>query len=152
MKYNNLTKFLIGISLLLIIATSQAEQLMMARTKQTFPEAMLKLQETIRDVGYTVSRVQRIDIGLTKSGYATDKYRIVFFGTEKEIALISKKYPHLIPNIPWKIAIFAEQQDTLLVTANPMQFSNKQYPGADKYLLKWKNDIEKIMNILRKSE
>lgn len=152
MKYNNLTKFLIGISLLLIIATSQAEQLMMARTKQTFPEAMLKLQETIRDVGYTVSRVQRIDIGLTKSGYATDKYRIVFFGTEKEITLISKKYPHLIPYIPWKIAIFAEQQDTLLVTANPMQFSNKQYPGADKYLLKWKNDIEKIMNILRKSE
>ena len=152
MKYNNLTKFLIGISLLLVIATSQAEQLMMARTKQTFPEAMLKLQETIRDVGYTVSRVQRIDIGLTKSGYATDKYRIVFFGTEKEIALISKKYPHLIPYIPWKIAIFAEQQDTLLVTANPMQFSNKQYPGADKYLLKWKNDIEKIMNILRKSE
>ncbi len=152
MKYNNLTKFLIGISLLLVIATSQAEQLMMARTKQTFPEAMLNLQETIRDVGYTVSRVQRIDIGLTKSGYATDKYRIVFFGTEKEIALISKKYPHLIPNIPWKIAIFAEQQDTLLVTANPMQFSNKQYPGADKYLLKWKNDIEKIMSILRKSE
>ena len=152
MKYNNLTKFLIGISLLLVVATSQAEQLMMARTKQTFPEAMLKLQETIRDVGYTVSRVQRIDIGLTASGYATDKYRIVFFGTEKEIALISKKYPHLIPNIPWKIAIFAEQQDTLLVTANPMQFSNKQYPSADKYLLKWKNDIEKIMSILRKSE
>ncbi len=152
MKYNNLTKFLIGISLLLVITTSQAEQLMMARTKQTFPEAMLKLQETIHDVGYTVSRVQRIDIGLTQSGYATDKYRIVFFATEKEIALISKKYPHLIPYIPWKIAIFAEQQDTLLVTANPMQFSNKQYPGADKYLLKWKNDIEKIMNILRKSE
>ena len=152
MKYNNLTKFLIGISLLLVITTSQAEQLMMARTKQTFPEAMLKLQETIRDVGYTVSRVQRIDIGLTTSGYATEKYRIVFFGTEKETALISKKYPHLIPYIPWKIVIFAEQQDTLLVTANQMQFSNKQYPGADKYLLKWKNDIEKIMSILRKSE
>ena len=152
MKHNNLTKFLIGLSLLLVIATSQAEQLIMARTKQTFPEAMLKLQETIHDFGYTISRVQRIDIGLTKSGYATDKYRIVFFGTKKEIALISKKYPHLIPNIPWKIAIFAEQQDTLLVTANPMQFSDKQYPGADKYLLKWKKDIEKILDILRKSE
>ena len=134
------------------MATTQAEQLIMARTKQTFPEAMLKLQETIRNLNYTVSRVQRIDIGLTKSGYATDKYRIVFFGTEKEIALISKKYPHLIPYIPWKIAIFAEQHDTLLVSANPMQFSNKQHPGADKYLLKWKKDIEKIMNTLRESE
>ena len=124
----------------------------MARTKQNFPEAMLKLQETIRNFDYTVSRVQRIDIGLTASGYATDKYRIVFFGTEKEIAFISNKYPHLIPYIPWKIAIFAEQQDTLLVTADPMQFSNKKYPGVDKYLLKWKKDIQKIMDILRESE
>lgn len=145
-------KILISFFLFFVITTSQAEQLIMARTKQNFPEAMLKLQETIRNFDYTVSRVQRIDIGLTASGYATDKYRIVFFGTEKEIALISKKYPHLTPYIPWKIAIFAEQQDTLLVAADPMQFSNKKYPGADKYLLKWKKDIQKIMDILRKSE
>jgi len=125
---------------------------MMARTKQNFPEAMLKLQETILKYDYLISRVQRIDIGLTKSGYATDKYRIVFFGSAKEITLISKNYPHLIPYIPWKIAIFAEQQDTLLVAADPMQFSNKKYPGADKYLLKWKKDIQKIMGVLRKSE
>ena len=125
---------------------------MMSRTKQSFPEAMLKLQETIRELGYKISRVQRIDIGLTKSGYATDKYRIVFFATEKDIDFISDKYPYLIPNIPWKIAIFAEQQDTLLVSADPLQFRNKQYPGADKILFKWKKDIQKIMNILRQSE
>jgi len=152
LKNNTLTKVIISFALLFFISTSQAGGLMMARTKQTFPEAMLKLQETIQDFNYKISRVQRIDIGLTKSGYATDKYRIVFFGTEKETAFISNKYPHLIPYIPWKIAIFAEQQDTLLVASDPMQFSNKEYPGADKYLLKWKNDIQKIMNILRESE
>lgn len=152
LKFNNLTKLLLSLSLFFLISVSQAEQLMMTRTKQNFPEAMLKLQETLRDFNYTVSRVQRIDIGLTNSGYETDKYRIVFFGTEKEVALISKEYPHLIPYIPWKIAIFAEQQDTLLLTSNPMHFSNKDYPGADQYLLKWKNDIEKIMDIMRISE
>ena len=152
LKNNTMTKILLGMSLFFVIASSHAESLMMARTKQTFPEAMLKLQDTIRDVGYIVSRVQRIDIGLTSSGFATDKYRVVFFGTEKEINLISEKYPHLIPYLPWKISIFAEEQDTLLVTANPMSFSNKNYPGADKYLFKWKSDIEKIMDILRKSE
>ena len=152
MKHNTISKVLLGISLLLVVATSHAENLTMARTKQTFPEAMLKLQETIGDLGYTVSRVQRIDIGLTSSGFATDKYRIVFFSTTEEINLISKKYPHLIPYIPWKIALFAEEQDTLLVTANPMSFSDKKYPGADKYLLKWKSDIDKIMEIMRKSE
>ena len=152
MKYTHLTKILISFCLFFFISASQAEGLMMARTKQNFPEAMLKLQETILKYDYLISRVQRIDIGLTKSGYATDKYRIVFFGSAKDIALISKNYPHLIPYIPWKIAIFAEQQDTLLVAADPMQFSNKKYPGADKYLLKWKKDIQKIMGVLRKSE
>lgn len=136
----------------LLISTSQAEELMMARTKQSFPEAMLKLQETILDMGYKISRIQRIDIGLTKSGFETDKYRIVFFATAKDVAEISKKYPHLVPYIPWKIAIFAEQQDTLLVSADPMQLSNKKYPGADKYLSKWKKDTRQIMQILRKSE
>ena len=145
-------KIIISFFFLFFTITSHAEELMMARTKQTFPEAMLKLQETIREFDYTISRVQRIDIGLTKSGYATDKYRIVFFGTDKEISLISKKYPHLIPYIPWKIAIFAEQQDTLLVTADPTQFSDKKYPGADIYLSKWKKDLQKILNILRESE
>ena len=152
MKYYNITKIFISLVLFFFITTSHAGGLMMARTKQNFPEAMLKLQETILNFNYKISRVQRIDIGLTASGYATDKYRIVFFGTEKEIALISKKYPHLTPYIPWKIAIFAEQQDTLLVAADPMQFSNKKYPGADKYLLKWKKDIQKIMDVLRESE
>lgn len=147
-----MTKIILSISLFFVIATSHAENLMMTRTKQNFPEAMLKLQETIRDLGYTISRVQRIDIGLTSSGFATDKYRIVFFSTEKEINLISEKYPHLVHYIPWKIAIFAEEQDTLLVTANPMSFSNSHYPGADKFLSKWKIDIEKIMTIMRKSE
>ena len=152
MKNINLTKILITLSLFVFISTTQAEQLIMARTKQSFPEAMLKLQETIREFKYSVSRVQRIDIGLTSSGYKTDKYRIVFFGTEEEIATLSKKYPHLLPYIPWKIAIFAEQEDTVLVSANPMQLSDKKHPGADKYLAKWQKDVEKIFQILRESE
>ena len=140
--------------LLLFLSTSsiQAEDLMMARTKQSFPEAMLKLQYTIKNLGYKISRVQRIDIGLTKSGYATDKYRIVFFGKKEEIDFISSKYPHVTPYIPWKVAIFAEQQDTLIVAVDPMQFSNKKHSGANKYLLTWKKDLKKIMTIFRSSE
>lgn len=152
MKANHILKFTFILSLLFSLVSVHAEGLMMARTKQTFPEAMLNLQDAIIKLDYKISRVQRIDIGLTKSGYATDKYRIVFFGKKEEVALITKKFPHLIPYIPWKIAIFAEQQDTLLVAADPMQFSDKKYAEADKYLLKWKNDIENIMGFLRTSE
>jgi len=59
---------------------ARAEDIVMARSALAFPEAMLALQEAIRSHGYTVSRVQRVDIGLTGMGYETDKYRIVFAG------------------------------------------------------------------------
>lgn len=152
MNNNLITKFLLSIGLLLVMTSSHAENLMMVRTTQSFPEAMSFLQETIRKAGYTVSRVQRIDIGLTSSGFATDKYRVVFFSTAKDIEMIRKKYPHLLPYMPWKISIFAEQQDTLLVTANPMSFSNEKFPEADEYLSRMKKDTEKILDIMRKSE
>ena len=41
---------------------------------------MAVLQHAIGTQGYTLSRVQRVDIGLTESGFKTDKYRVVFFG------------------------------------------------------------------------
>ena len=147
-----MTKFLTVITLLFVVTSSHAENLIMARITQTFPEAMSLLQEAIRANGYKVSRVQRVDIGLTASGFSTDKYRVVFFGTDEEITAISKEYPELVPYLPWKIAIFAEEQDTLLITSNPMFFSNKKYPAADKYLSKWKTDIEKIFEFMRNSE
>ena len=54
---------------------------------------MLALQESIRDHGYIVSRVQRVDIGLTGMGYKTDKYRIVFAGKAEEIRTSQKRRP-----------------------------------------------------------
>ncbi len=137
---------------MLLSAWSFADELMMIRSEQTFPETMLKLQETINKMGYTISRVQRVDIGLSKSGYMTDKYRVVFFGRNNEITEITAKYPHLIPYIPWKIAIFAEQENTLLVTADPLRLLDKRYPGANRYLYQWKKDLEKIMHNMQKAE
>lgn len=151
MKNHHYLKIVIALFIFVSFSAVQAEGLMMARTKQTFPEAMLKLQDTVAELGYTISRVQRIDIGLTSSGYETDKYRIVFFSTEKEIKDIAENYPHLIPFVPWKIAIFAEQQDTLLVTTDPTLLSNSQFKGADPYLQKWKKDLKTILDTLRDS-
>jgi len=59
--------------LLMHIPVANAEDIVMARSTLAFPEAMLALQESIREHGYTLSRVQRVDIGLTGMGYKTDK-------------------------------------------------------------------------------
>lgn len=142
-----LTLSLALLSLLLPLQAS--ERLMMARTTQNFPEAMLKLQETLDQHGYTVSRVQRVDIGLTKFGYQTDKYRVVFFGKPEEIRRMSETYPQLIPYLPLKIAIFAEAEDTLLVASSPRQLLESDRPELNRVLETWTADLNEIMQIMR---
>ena len=89
-------KRLLNICLVVLFALSaqvSAEELMMVRVKQSFPETMLKFQEVIKEHGYKLSRVQRVDIGLSNMGYKTDKYRIVFFGKEDQNRWIIAKHP-----------------------------------------------------------
>ncbi len=143
---------LLAIFMLLLSSSVSAEQLIMARLSQSFPEAMLALQETIREHGYTVSRIQRVDIGLTTSGYHTDKYRIVFFAKPNEIRDLVKKHPQIMPYLPLKINIFAEQEETLINTIDPTELRvlvpSREFSDQT---LRWKNDILSMIDDIRRS-
>ncbi len=145
MKLNRLKVFVLlaGLSLSTLVT---AEEMFMTRTQQTFPEAMLALQAEIKSHGYKLSRVQRVDIGLTKSGYKTDKYRVVFFGKPDEIKWIADTYPEWIPYLPLKIAIFSEAQDTLLIASDPEKIFLTDDPKLKKVLARWKKDIGSLLN------
>ena len=126
-----------------------AEDLLMARSPMTFPEAMLKLQSTLKKYNHTLSRVQRVDIGLTAKGYKTDKYRIVFYGNAEEIRQLADKYPKLIPYLPHKIAIFAEEEETMLVAVNPEMLFDTKDPKLQATLKKWHKDLQLILKDMR---
>ena len=135
------------ISMLLLLSFSGvAKELIMIRSVQPFPETMSTLQDTIRKHGYTVSRVQRVDIGLTKMGYKTDKYRVVFFGKTEEYKTLIQSHPELIPYLPLKIAIFSEDTQTLMVAYNPLElglmFEDKT---LQPYFARWSKDMTAIM-------
>jgi len=146
-----LTHLLLGLSLLLS-SQAMASQMIMVRVPQSFPEAMLGLQASIVKQGYTVSRVQRVDIGLTNSGFKTDKYRVVFFGKADEVARLTESNPELIPYLPWKVVIFAEQEETLIVAHDPESFASF-FP--DKELLTtfkiWRKDLVEMLERVRDS-
>jgi len=141
---------LLTFSLLTTSAFGAEERLLMMRSTQSFPETMLALQKTLGEYGYTVSRVQRVDVGLTTSGFKTDKYRIVFFGKPEEIRQMSHDHPELIPYLPLKITLFAEEDETLLIALDPITLY-EVVPNEDfRYrLMRWKNDILAIMDELR---
>jgi uncharacterized protein (DUF302 family) len=125
----------------------------MTRSTQTFPEAMLTLQQSISEQGYQLSRVQRVDIGLTASGFITDKYRVVFLGKTDEIHQLSEQHPELIPYLPLKIAIFAENDETVLVTVNPSRYASF-FPDPELHRLfrRWERDIRFLMEAVRRAE
>ena len=126
------------------------DRLLMMRSAQSFPETMLALQQTIGEYGYTVSRVQRVDIGLTSSGFETDKYRIVFFGKPEEVRQLSEKHPQLIPYLPLKITLFAEREETLITTFDPglltALVADEEFRSQT---MRWRSDIIAIFDELR---
>lgn len=141
---------ILALALFASLAHGAEERLLMMRSTQSFPEAMLAVQKTLGEYGYTVSRVQRVDIGLTSSGFQTDRYRIVFFGKPEEIRSLTKAHPELIPYLPLKMTLFAEEEETLLVALDPTAL-HEVVPTEDfRYRLqRWKNDLLAIMDELR---
>ena len=143
--------------LLLLIQASQwvsaSDDLLMVRSNMDFPEAMSVLQNSIIEHQYTLSRVQRVDIGLEKAGYQTDRYRIVFFGKQGELKPMTDKYPELAAYLPLKMVIFAERDDTLLIAYNPMHL--QQIVDVPEYNLiysRWLSDIKSIMSDLTQAD
>ncbi len=134
-------------------AAAAADELFMVRSSHAFPETMATLQEVITRHGYTVSRVQRVDIGLTDSGFKTDMYRLVFFAKPDELRDLSQRYPHLIPYLPWPVTIFAEGEETLLVTANPAELHALAHTDELKQLFqRWGKEFHAILEEVRKGE
>ena len=150
---NTMMRYLLVFMLCSFSSRLFADDMLMVRTKQTFPEAMLTLQTSIKEHGYAVTRVQRIDIGLTGMGYKTDKYRVVFVGKPDEIQYLIDKYPVLAAYMPPQISIFAEQGDTVLVTANPMIYAEMITDNADKVLFqRWESDVYSVFDDIRDAE
>ncbi|MDH3948392.1 MAG: DUF302 domain-containing protein [Gammaproteobacteria bacterium] len=149
MKYKSFWHAVILGLLLIPGLPAIAEDLLMARAPMTFPEAMLKLQNTLRKYNHTLSRVQRVDIGLTSKGYETDKYRIVFYGQADEIRQLADEYPQLIPYLPHKIAIFAEEEETMLVAVNPEMLFVTDDPKLQAIMKKWHKDLQLILKDMR---
>lgn len=122
-------------------------EMIMVRSSEAFPETMSTLQQAISDRGYSLSRVQRVDVGLTAKGYATDKYRVVFFGKGEQIKQLAAEHPQLIPYLPLKIAIYAEGDNTILISANPASFNDMfDMPQLKPVFNQWQRDIIDILN------
>lgn len=130
-----------------------AQDVMMVRSSLRFPEAMAALQNSVIAHKYTLSRIQRVDIGLTRAGYKTDRYRIVFFGKQSELEKITDRHPEMAAFLPLKLVIFAEGDETIVVALNPLHY-RQVVDDYDMNILyqRWANDIRSIMDDVSHAE
>ncbi|MGD9391061.1 MAG: hypothetical protein PVG18_11380, partial [Thioalkalispiraceae bacterium] len=59
---------------------------------------------------------------------------------------------HLVPYLPLKIAIFAEGEETLLVSPSPLLLNETNAPELKPVLAKWEKDLATIMARMRAAE
>ena len=151
-----LRNFLMSLVLLGIGFPAQAiitGELIMLRSAKQYDVAMENLQSAIKKQGYAITGVRQVDEGLAKSGYKSDKYRIVFFEKADEVANLKKNYPEISPYLPLKIVIFAEANETLLVTSDPAVYIDLfPDPRLQELFRRWHQEVVDIMQAVQDSK
>ena len=145
--------WLLGLTLFGLCIPAQAiitGELIMLRSEKPFTETMERLQRAIKKQGYSVAGVQRVDQGLADSGYNSDQYRIVFFEKAGEVDALTENFPELLPYLPLKIVVFAEAEETLLVTSDPATFIDLfPSPRLQKLFRQWHDEVVNIMQAVQ---
>ena len=138
--------------LLLAAAPGRADGLLMARSQQMFPEAMTTLQSAISARGYKITRLQEVNENLARRDFKSDMYRVVFFGKYEEIKALTAQVPELIPFLPLNITIFAEGNQTILVSAHPRELEIFfPDPRLKPVFERWEKDLSEIMDEVREA-
>ena len=126
------------------------QELFMVRSNIPYDIAMERVKSILNSYGYEVAHTQRCDGGLADFGYKTDFYRVLFWGKYQEVHELSAKFPEIVPFLPLKFLVFAENNETVFIALNPAMVANYySAPEIKLQLMRWKNDIESIMNELR---
>jgi len=117
-----------------------------AQTRGDFSDVMLELQTNIQAMGYKVSRVQQVDVGMEKAGYDIDEYRVVFFAKPEEVRIVLKNYPEFASFLPLSITIYKDGDTTRLLGmpfALPRAQDSSQKLG--KMIAAWERDTADIL-------
>lgn len=138
-----------GVLAWMLVFPVQAEQnLIMARSSAKAEQVMGVLKETLTEYGYTVAHTQRCDGGMAEFDYKSDFYRVVFFGKLEEVREILARHPEMSAYLPLKIAVIAENDETLLAAMDPRALSPMfpEDPQLQLQLVHWHNDIQAMLD------
>lgn len=143
-----MTPFL-GVIIIIFVASSltACDKFENGQIRSDYPEVMLSLQMNIQAKGYTISRIQKVDMGMREAGYKLDEYRIVFFAKPTDIKVVLEDYPVFASFLPLSITIYKDGDMTRLVG---MPFALAKAHASDHILknmiVRWEKDTATIIH------
>lgn len=144
---------LLALLLALFALSAQADQMLIIRAPQAYPEAMATLQNAISSRGYKITRIQNIDVGITKTGHTIDYYKVVFYGNLDEVTQLTRDRPELIPYLPLSIVIFAEDFNTVVAANRPGVLADFfPDPALKPMFMRWEKDLIQILDEVRATQ
>lgn len=131
---------------------AQANSMLMSRIPMHAEIVLEYVKSSVEEHGYSIAHLQLCDGGMTDFGYETDVYRVVFFGKIDEVRMISERYPELVSYLPLKIAVIAEQGETLITVLNPEALAPFFADEEIRIQLgRWYNDLVSILDDVRRA-
>lgn len=131
---------------------AQASSMLMSRIPMHAEIVLEYVKSSVEEHGYSIAHLQLCDGGMTDFGYETDVYRVVFFGKIDEVRMISERYPELVSYLPLKIAVIAEQGETLITVLNPEALAPFFADEEIRIQLgRWYNDLVSILDDVRRA-
>jgi len=145
-----LKAFFIGLLTLSLSMPLLAENFLSIRARAPFDATLQEAESLIEGYGYKLAHVQRCDGGMADFCYKSDFYRILFIGKLDEFRQITANHPQLVPFLPLKVLIFAENNDTIVSVLNPLMLMDSVDDEAVKIqLMRWHSDLSAMLNELQ---
>lgn len=116
-------------------------------SQQDYANAMADLQSRLMENGFKIKFVQRVDIGLAKAGYHTDRYRIVFFMPKKGVEKVLTKRTDLADLFPLKVTVYREKGKVYVLAAQTANMLDPSVPADIKaYFIMWDKHLNNAVN------
>jgi uncharacterized protein (DUF302 family) len=143
-------RFILAISVLFVIlkpAYAADDLIVTKKSIQDYTNAMSAVQMGLEEKGFKVQFVQRIDIGLAKAGYHSDKYRIVFFMPKKGVASVLSKCADLADMFPLKVTVYQDKGKVYVFSAkNSIQLDASIPQDVRAHFKFWDKQIDGVIN------
>lgn len=136
---------LVVLSLLSSSAVAE-EDVFITVTKQSgYDQALDELTALIANHDYTLIKIQPVDKGLHSRGYATSAYKVLFFGSRKQVDKVLAASPEASVLLPMRIILY--KKGNMVVASTPSMkmwkgvFGNKLQPVLDQ----WEYEMRAIL-------